>query len=109
MNVSVVRGGGGRGAGGIDLIPPRARCTNRSIVKQSGQKSIKAGVLGDERFADAVLVRPQMINSIISQGYTMLWSDSDVIWLNNPLPLLPQVGPDSNVSDTVNMSSHDRT
>lgn len=32
-----------------------------------------------------------MLRHILKQGYTLLWTDSDMVWLGNPLPLLPDV------------------
>ncbi|CAM9634317.1 unnamed protein product, partial [Laminaria digitata] len=44
---------------------------------------------GDPAFAAEVLVRPSILTHIMNQGFTVLWSDSDIVWLENPLPLLP--------------------
>lgn len=29
--------------------------------------------------------------NILKQGYTLLWTDSDMVWLRDPLPLLPDL------------------
>ena len=57
-----------------------------------------SGRIGDENFSEAVLVRPRLLRSILSQGYAALWSDSDMVWLKNPLPLLPQLDDAEGVS-----------
>eukprot|EP00904_Undaria_pinnatifida_P002825 jgi/Undpi1/12543/HiC_scaffold_6.g02212.m1 len=80
----------------MDRLDPGSTAMHPSAVK-SKRYSTEAGKYGDKRFAEAVVVRPQLIKSIISQGYTMLWSDVDMVWLRNPLSLLPQIGEDSDV------------
>ncbi|CAM9429766.1 unnamed protein product, partial [Hapterophycus canaliculatus] len=53
--------------------------------------AIKAGKMGDETFRAQVLIRPNMLRHILKQAYTLLWTDSDMVWLGNPLPLLPDI------------------
>ncbi|CAN0411584.1 unnamed protein product, partial [Scytosiphon promiscuus] len=53
--------------------------------------SVKAGQFGDSIFAKMVLVRPKILQSILNQEYAVLWSDSDIVWLDNPLSLLPRL------------------
>lgn len=68
------------------------------MVSQNRRHSLKPGTLGDERFAEAVVARPFFIKSIVGQGYSVLWSDADMVWLGNPFSLLPPLGEDSGVS-----------
>eukprot|EP00903_Cladosiphon_okamuranus_P005636 g5602.t1 len=53
--------------------------------------AIKAGRMGDDTFKSQVLIRPNMLLHILKQGYTLLWTDSDMVWLENPLPVLPDM------------------
>ncbi|CAM9141525.1 unnamed protein product [Scytosiphon promiscuus] len=53
--------------------------------------AIKAGKMGDETFRAQVLIRPNMLRHILMQGYTLLWTDSDMVWLGDPLPSLPDM------------------
>ncbi|CAN0040821.1 unnamed protein product, partial [Laminaria digitata] len=62
------------------------------------QHAIGAGTYGDAVFQSQVLVRPRLLQSILAAGYTALWTDSDIVWLGNPLPLLPNVHDPSSVS-----------
>ena len=43
-------------------------------------------------------MRPRLLHSILSQHYAVLWSDSDIVWLDNPLPLLPRLDNTKGVS-----------
>lgn len=36
-------------------------------------------------------MRPSILNYILKQKYSVLWTDSDMVWLENPLPLLPDM------------------
>lgn len=56
--------------------------------------------MGDATFQSQVLVRPSILQSILAAGYTVLWTDSDMVWLGDPLPLLPDVNERSSVSRT---------
>ena len=47
--------------------------------------------MGDDTFKSQVLIRPSILLHILKEGYTLLWTDSDMVWLENPLPLLPHV------------------
>ena len=47
--------------------------------------------MGDDTFKSQVLIRPSILLHILKQGYTLLWTDSDMVWLGNPLPLLPDM------------------
>lgn len=42
-------------------------------------------------------MRPSILSHILAQKFTVLWSDSDVVWLDNPLPLLPDTRDPSDV------------
>ncbi|CAN0317802.1 unnamed protein product [Pylaiella littoralis] len=53
------------------------------------QHAVKAGQWGDDIFKHEALVRPDILLSILRQGYKLLWTDVDMVWLRNPLPLLP--------------------
>ncbi|CAM9206713.1 unnamed protein product, partial [Hapterophycus canaliculatus] len=57
----------------------------------------RAGEFGDASFAAEVLVRPSILSHILAQSFTVLWSDSDIVWLSNPLPLLPDAYDPSDV------------
>ncbi|CAN0058993.1 unnamed protein product [Ectocarpus sp. 13 AM-2016] len=52
-------------------------------------RAVKAGQWGDEIFKHETVVRPDILLSIMAQGYKVLWTDVDIVWLGNPLPLLP--------------------
>ena len=54
--------------------------------------------MGDETFRSQVLVRPNILLHILNQGYSLLWTDSDMVWLDNPLPLLPDINDPEAVS-----------
>ena len=56
--------------------------------------------MGDDTFKSQVLIRPKMLLHILKQGYTLLWTDSDMVWLGNPLPLLPAMNHPEAVSVT---------
>ena len=53
--------------------------------------------MGDATFQSQVLVRPSILQSILAAGYTALWTDSDVVWLGDPLLLLPDINDPSSV------------
>lgn len=36
-------------------------------------------------------MRPSILNYILKQKYSVLWTDSDMVWLDSPLPLLPNI------------------
>ena len=59
------------------------------IAWQERKHATVAGQFGDPAFAAEVLVRPSILTHIMNQGFAVLWSDSDIVWLGNPLPLLP--------------------
>eukprot|EP00904_Undaria_pinnatifida_P006456 jgi/Undpi1/2940/HiC_scaffold_14.g06317.m1 len=83
-------------AGGTLEVTPAV--TRRTAAAAGGlsslerQHSLKAGTIGDARFAAAVLIRPKILISILKQGYSVLWSDADMVWLGNPLSLMPELG-----------------
>lgn len=54
--------------------------------------------MGDETFRSQVLIRPKILLHILNQGYSLLWTDSDMVWLDNPLPLLPDINDPEAVS-----------
>ena len=56
-----------------------------------GQHATVAGAFGNDMFKTQVLVRPKILQRILDFGYTALWTDSDIVWLKNPLLLLPDV------------------
>lgn len=58
--------------------------------------------MGDDTFKSQVLIRPNMLLHILKQGYTLLWTDSDMVWLGDPLPLLP----DMDDPEAVRMTTH---
>lgn len=64
------------------------------VAKAAGQKQ-------NQEFAEADLLRPNILHFILKQGYGALWSDSDVVWIQNPLPLLPEMGTPSAVRTSV--------
>ncbi|CAM9904550.1 unnamed protein product [Scytosiphon promiscuus] len=51
--------------------------------------AVKAGQWGDAIFKHETVVRPDILMSVMRQGYRVLWTDVDIVWLGNPLPLLP--------------------
>lgn len=53
------------------------------------RKAVKAGQWGDAIFKHETVVRPDILLSIMGQGYKVLWTDVDIVWLGNPMPLLP--------------------
>lgn len=65
---------------------------------QERHHAVKAGRMGDETFRSQVLVRPKILLHILNQGYSLLWTDSDMVWLENPLPLLPDINDPEAVS-----------
>lgn len=68
--------------------------THRSDpTKQTQERhhSTQAGKIGDENFAAEVVIRPFILQSILSAGFTVLWTDSDMVWLHSPLPHLPDM------------------
>ncbi|CAN0301406.1 unnamed protein product, partial [Ascophyllum nodosum] len=62
----------------------------------------KAGAFGDDVFKAEVLVRPHILQAILKRGYPLLWTDSDMVWLRNPLTVLPKVN-DTNGADLMLM------
>lgn len=58
----------------------------------------RAGTYGDFAFAAEVSVRPFILQSVLREGFAALWTDSDMVWLGNPLPLLPDLKSSSTVS-----------
>lgn len=58
---------------------------------QERPRAVKAGAWGDAIFRAETLVRPDILSSILRQGYAALWTDVDIVWLGNPLPLLPDL------------------
>lgn len=56
--------------------------------------------MGDATFQNQVLVRPSILQAILAAGYTVLWTDSDMVWLENPLGYLPDINDPSAVSTT---------
>lgn len=49
-------------------------------------------------FKSQVVVRPDIMKAILDSGYNALWTDADMVWLGNPLTLLPSVGNPNSVS-----------
>ena len=58
---------------------------------------MKAGNFGDDVFKAEVLVRPSILEHILNQGHALLWTDSDMVWLQNPLTFLPDVNDSTGV------------
>lgn len=56
---------------------------------QETHRAVKAGQWGDAIFKRETVVRPDILLSIMGQGYKVLWTDVDIVWLGNPMPLLP--------------------
>eukprot|EP00752_Nemacystus_decipiens_P012355 g10952.t1 len=48
-----------------------------------------AGKWGDAEFKAQTVIRPHILLHILKQGYTLFWTDVDMVWLANPLPALP--------------------
>lgn len=74
-----------------DLIPPRTRWMHLVYITQERHHAMKAGVYGDDMFKSQVIIRPLILLNILKQGYPLLWTDSDMVWFGNPLPLLPKI------------------
>lgn len=68
------------------------------LAIQERHHAIKAGSFGDDTFKSQVLVRPNILLHILNEGYNLLWTDSDMVWLNNPLPVLPDTNDPEEVS-----------
>lgn len=66
-------------------------CFTRLIrhMLQEHPHATKAGNWRSPVFKSEVFIRPEILLSILNQGYTVLWTDSDMVWLKNPLPFLP--------------------
>lgn len=77
------------------------------LVPSQGRRkhSTEPGIFGDSAFADQVVIRPGILEAILNQGYGVLWTDIDIVWLGNPLPLFPRVGNPSMVSTLISASS----
>lgn len=60
--------------------------------------AIKAGQIGGDTFKAQVMLRPKVLLHVLNQGYTLLWTDSDMVWLGNPLPVLPDMNDPEAVS-----------
>ncbi|CAM9232206.1 unnamed protein product, partial [Scytosiphon promiscuus] len=72
----------------LDALAPG--CT--VLFNQEGSErkhSIKAGRWLDQIFKEQTTVRPSILLAIMKQGYRVLWSDADTIWLGNALTVLP--------------------
>lgn len=52
----------------------------------------QAGTFGDQEFKAQVLIRPDILIAVLAQGYAVLWTDIDIVWLADPFPLFPAVG-----------------
>lgn len=65
---------------------------------QERHHAIQAGEIGGDTFKSQVLIRPHVLLRILNQGYTLLWTDSDMVWLRNPLPSLPDMEGQEGVS-----------
>ncbi|CAN0318804.1 unnamed protein product, partial [Scytosiphon promiscuus] len=39
-------------------------------------------------FKEQTTVRPSILLAIMKQGYRVLWSDADIVWLGNALTVL---------------------
>lgn len=65
---------------------PRA---NIKHACQGRHHSVQAGVWGDAIFKAETVVRPDILLSILGQGFKVLWTDVDMVWMDDPLPLLP--------------------
>lgn len=76
----------------------RVSCGMCGAIYKERRHSAPTGRFGDSKFAELVFVRPKLLHSIISQGYAALWSDSDMVWLDDPLPLLPRLDNTTGVS-----------
>jgi hypothetical protein len=49
---------------------------------------------GSEGFKSITKLKSQVVLDIIKLGYDVTWSDSDIVWLQNPLPLLSAMSSD---------------
>ncbi|CAM9858217.1 unnamed protein product [Laminaria digitata] len=58
----------------------------------------RASKYGDRQFAAEVLIRPLLIGPILEKHFAVLWTDSDMVWLQDPFPLIPDIGDASTVS-----------
>lgn len=70
----------------------------RRKTTQERHHAIQAGRIGDDTFKAEVVIRPQILLHILNQGYPCLWTDSDMVWLENPLPFLPDIDNPETVS-----------
>lgn len=67
-------------------------------IMQKRPYAIGAGSYLDPIFKEQTLVRPGILSAIMRQRYAILWTDTDIVWLGNPLPLLPDLNDPLSVS-----------
>lgn len=63
--------------------------------------AVDAGWMRNKIFEAQTVIRPSLLLHIVNQGYTALWTDSDMVWLDNPFPFLPHVHDPESVRERV--------
>lgn len=51
--------------------------------------SSRAATFGDDAFKFMVMKRPRLLLRLLEAGFNVLWTDSDAVLLQKPLPVLP--------------------
>ena len=61
---------------------------------QSIDTGAREAAYGSEGFKSLTKLKSQIVLQILRMGYDVIWSDTDIVWYRNPLPLLAEMPSD---------------